>query len=146
MVDERVTDGTRIAELLASELHGRADGGLDRVRVVDAVEDQEPTADGTLAYRLATVSDTGEARGEPDSGAEHAEDADGDGRRVAAVYVQPERVRIEFRDAPGAAAAAASERDLRTRPAGGEPPRTLVFVESGAATKPAAEAVGVTLP
>jgi len=53
MVEDRVTDGKRIAQLLASELSGREDGDLDTVSVVDADPDAEPVPDGSTAYRVA---------------------------------------------------------------------------------------------
>lgn len=52
MVEDVTTDGRRIAELLASELTGLEVGPLDAVSVVDANPDVEPTAEGSLAYRL----------------------------------------------------------------------------------------------
>jgi hypothetical protein len=60
------------------------------------------------------------------------------------VYVQPDRVRIEFvgieadaagEDRPTATAAAAEQAGLRVRPKAVRPPRTLVFVEDGAQVK-----------
>lgn len=124
MVDERVEDGHRIAELLASELHGRADGGLDRVTVTDADPDVEPSTDGTLAYRVTA-----------------------DGQDLASVYVHPGRARVDVAYRPDAAAAAIEEAaagrdDVRVRPAATRPPRTVVLVESGAATKAVADALG----
>lgn len=53
MVDERVTDGKRVAQLLASELAGRTTGPLAAVDVVDADPDADPTPEGTVAYRVA---------------------------------------------------------------------------------------------
>lgn len=118
MVEERVTDGERIAELLASELHGREDGALSRVAVVDAVDDVTPTADGALAYRVER-----------------------DGELLATVHVHPERVHLAFEARQDAAARTADEADLRVRPKATEPPATLVFVASGAAVKRAADVV-----
>ena len=57
MVEDRVTDGERVAQLLASELSGRSDGELDRFSVVDADPDAEPTPEGTVAYRIAVDGD-----------------------------------------------------------------------------------------
>lgn len=111
MVERRLSDGVRVAELLASELAGHA-GPLAGVELADADPDAEPTADGTLAYAVER-----------------------DGRRLATVHVHPDRARIAFLDAPAAAAAAARERGLRTRRVAADPPRTLVFVEDGAAVK-----------
>jgi hypothetical protein len=144
MVEDRVTDGRRIAKLLASELHGREDAALARVAVVDvreslrdsgadqerstsggALEDLESTADGAFAYRV-------EADGEP----------------LAAVHVHPDRVHLAFStgqdaaaDTPGVAAEVAAAADLRVRPKAVDPPQTLVFVESGAAVKRAVDVV-----
>jgi hypothetical protein len=50
MVENRVTDGTRIAQLLASELTGLSRGPLSGVEVVDADPDAEPSPGGTFAY------------------------------------------------------------------------------------------------
>lgn len=111
MVVDRLRDGVRIAQLLASEVTGDR-GRLDSLTVTDATADVEPTLDGALAYRIARGDDP-----------------------VADVYVQPDRVRLEFRVAVDAVAAAASEAGLRVRPAGGAAPRTLVFLADGAAVK-----------
>jgi hypothetical protein len=118
MVEDRVTDGERIAELLSSELHGREDGPLARVAVVDPVEDVDPAADGALAYRVEVG-----------------------GEALASVHVHPERVHLAFVGRQDAAAEAARDADLRVRPKATRPPETLVFVESGAAVKAAADVV-----
>lgn len=117
MVERRLSDGVRIAQLLASELAGHG-GPLADVAVVDADPDAEPTPDGTFAYAV-----------------EH------DGRRLATVHVHPDRARIEFVDRPADAADAARERDLRVRPTATDPPRTLVFVADGAGVKRALRVV-----
>ncbi len=116
MVSDRLDDGVRIAQLLASEVTGN-EGRLRGLAVADADTDAEPTADGTLAYRI--VAETG----------------GGDATVAAEVYVQPDRVRVEARVGPEAVAAAAADAGLRTRPKSTRPPRTLVFVEDGAAVK-----------
>jgi hypothetical protein len=53
MVEDRVTDGKRIAQLLASELSGRERGGLADVSVVEADPDVEPAPEGRVGYRVA---------------------------------------------------------------------------------------------
>ncbi|WP_096395397.1 hypothetical protein [Halorubrum trapanicum] len=129
MVTDRLADGVRIAELLASEVTGN-ESDLRGLAVVDADREVEPTADGALAYRIARE----------ESGTD--EDAT---ETVAEVYVQPDRVRVEAIAAPDAAAEAARAVDLRARPKAVHPPRTLVFVEDGAGVKRALavlEAVG----
>ena len=111
MVTDRLRDGVRIAQLLASEVAGDQ-GRLDALTVIDADENVEPTLDGALAYRIALSDDP-----------------------VVNVYVQPERVRLECHVAVDVVVTVASEAGLRVRPAGGESPRTVVFVEDGAAVK-----------
>jgi hypothetical protein len=128
MVADRLTDGIRIGQLLASEVSGN-EGRLRALALADADPDVEPTADGALAYRIVRVVD-GDA-------------TEADERAVAEVYVQPDRVRIEFvggdadspDDSPTVTAAAADEAGLRVRPKAVHPPRTLVFVEDGAQVK-----------
>lgn len=122
MVAESLNDGVRIAELLASELTGRQVGPFADVSVENADLDVEPTADGARAYDV-----------------HHA------GERVARVFVQPERARVEFETRLDAARAAAVERDLRTRPKAVEPPRLLVFVEDAAEVKRVVDAFDAAL-
>ena len=111
MVEKRLTDGRRIAQLLASEVTGHADD-LAGLSVTDADPDVEPTPDGVFAYGI-----------------------DRDGDRVASVFVQPDRLRVEFEHAVDSTADAAREAGLRVRLKAVEPPRTLVFVEDGAQVK-----------
>lgn len=120
MVEERTTDGKRIAQLLSSEIDGREDSGLAALAVVDADPDVQGSADGELAYEVAR-----------EGGSEQ--------ERLAEVYVHDDRVRVEFRDGIDAAAEAGSEVGLRVRPKAVEPPRTLVFVEDGAEVKRATD-------
>lgn len=116
MVEDRITDGRRIAQLLASELRGREDGALGALAVAD-VQDAEPTPDGDFAYRVVREDET-----------------------VAEVFVHPDRARVVFKTAPERVLEAAEEAGLRVRPAGGgENPKILVFVESGAAVKHATD-------
>ncbi|GAB3413545.1 hypothetical protein GCM10027435_07580 [Haloparvum alkalitolerans] len=122
MVDERLDDGVRIAQLLASEIEGN-EGRLRDLTVTDADPDVEPTADGALAYAVRRTEDG------PD------DDAGRDEPPLAEVYVQSDRARVEFLAAPDAAAEAAAEEGLRVRPKAVRPPRTLVFVEDGAQVK-----------
>jgi hypothetical protein len=122
MVEERTTDGKRIAQLLSSEVSGREDSGLAALTVANADPDVAGSADGELAYEIAR----------------------GDGV-VADVYVREDRVRIEFREAVDAAAEAAEAADLRVRPKAVRPPRTLVFVEDGAEVKRATDVLVAVL-
>jgi hypothetical protein len=116
MVEDRVTHGTRIAQLLSSEIHGRESGTFGRLAVVDADRDVEPTEFGAFAYGV-----------------------DCDGQRLADVNVHPDRVHLEFREGVDAAAEAGQDVGLRVRPKAVDPPRTLVFVESGAEVKRATD-------
>ena len=118
MVEDRITDGRRIAELLSSELDGREDGNLEAVAVTNADRDVEPTADGARAYEVT--------RGD---------------ERLASVFIHEDRVHLEFETGQDIAADAASDADLRVRPKATTPPRTLVFVESGAAVKRATDVI-----
>ncbi len=120
MVERRLSDGKRIAQLLASEIDGLG-GPLESASVVDADPDVEPTVDGAFAYAVAVDS--------ADSGDE------GSDERIATVFVQPDRVRVEFRTEQRRVAERAADADLRVRPKASQPPRTLVFVEDGAQVK-----------
>ena len=112
MSADRLRDGHRIAQLLASELESGATP--DALAVTDADPEVEPSPAGALAYR---VRDTGEDTA------------------IAAVYVQPDRARVEFRAVPAAVAEAADGEGLRVRPKAADPPGTIVFVEDGAEVK-----------
>lgn len=135
MVGERITDGRRIAQLLAAELRGHERGRLGRLAVVD-VRDVEGTEHGTFAYGVALLppGETADRRN-PDVTEREAVE------RLADVYVHLDRARVEFRLAPdtaadaGQEAAAEDESGLRVRPKATTPPRTLLFLESGVAAK-----------
>lgn len=116
MVKDEATDGKRIGELLSSEIHGHERGVLGGLSVVDADREVEPSEAGAFAYGVAT-----------DGAAEN--------RRVADVYVHPGRIHVEFRESAETAAETADAEGLRVRPKAVEPPRTLVFVETGAEVK-----------
>ncbi|MEF8781000.1 MAG: hypothetical protein V5A46_10010 [Haloferacaceae archaeon] len=117
MVRDRLADGPRIAQLLASEL--TVEGGWRRsLAVEDARPDLEPSVDGTFAYAVTRNG----------------------GETVAEVYVQPDRAYVEFVVAPEAVAAAGRERGLRVRPKAVRPPRTLAFLEDASDVKRALDA------
>lgn len=125
-----MTDGVRIAQLLSSELDGREDGTFGRFAVVDADPDVAPTVDGARAYRVRC-----------------------DDEPVAEVFVQPDRARVELRSGLDAAVETAEKLataadgtvDLRVRPKAVEPPRVVLFVESGAAVKRAADVLAAAV-
>jgi hypothetical protein len=135
MVEDRLTDGTRIGQLLSSEIHGRESGPFGRLRVVEAVEDVEPTEFGAFAFGIDLVGDDVDEEGD---GTIEADDS----RRLADVHVHPDRAHVEFAMGVDAAAEAGRREGLRTRPKAVQPPRTVVFVESGAEVKRATDVVG----
>lgn len=115
MVRDAITDGKRIGQLLASEIDGPDRGVLGSLDVLEADPDVEPATGGAFAYRIV---------------------AGGDERTdVGAAYVHPDRLRVEFETGVRTALDAAAEAGLRARPKATQPPRTLVFVESGADVK-----------
>lgn len=120
MVERRTTDGRRIAQLLASEVTGRTDGPLGALVVADA-RDVEGSTAGEFAYGI--------------------DRATCDASRVADVYVHEDRVRVEVRAGVENAVAAAEEQALRVRPTATDPPRAVMFVESGAEVKRACDAL-----
>ncbi|WP_252699243.1 hypothetical protein [Natronosalvus vescus] len=132
MVDDRITDGRRIAELLASEIDGRVDDELEWLAVTNADRDVEPTVDGTRAFDVSIV---GSGKGSGDE-SEPAPSVEPDtSTRLARVFLHPNRVHLEFDRGREAAVDAAEAADLRTRPKASTPPKTLVFLESGASVK-----------
>ncbi|MCY4731844.1 hypothetical protein KY092_14890 [Natronomonas gomsonensis] len=122
MVEDETTDGTRIAQLLSSEIHGHERGSLGGLSVVDADPDVDPEEFGAFAYGVAFETDD-----EP--------------RRIVEVYVHSDRARVEFLAGVQTAAEVADREGLRVRPKAVDPPRTLVFVESGAEVKRALRVV-----
>lgn len=112
MVEDELTDGVRIAELVASEVTGHEDAPFDAFSVEAADLDVEPTVEGARAYDVAQ-----------------------DGTVLATIFVHPDRAHLEFHSGLEVARSAAEQRGLRTRPKAVEPPRLLVFVENGAEAK-----------
>ncbi|MFO7926822.1 MAG: hypothetical protein ACQET5_04205 [Halobacteriota archaeon] len=128
MVVDELTDGKRLGQLLASEIHGHERDVFGRLVVVDADAEIEPTEAGTLAYAIGIEI-------------ENDGDDSGHGDRIAKAYVHPDRLRVEFSAVPDVAADVGREEGLRTRPKAVDPPRTLVFVENGAEVKAALRVV-----
>lgn len=112
MVEDRITDGKRIAQLLSSELSGRDRGALAAFDVVDADPDAEPSPDGTEAYGVAV-------RGE----------------RVGTVRLYPEAAALAVDRGADSLAAAVRGPDLSVTDDG------AVRIESGAAVKRAVDAL-----
>ncbi|KTG09319.1 hypothetical protein AUR64_16185 [Haloprofundus marisrubri] len=135
MADDHLADGKRIAQLLASELEGG--GSSDRLRVADADPDVEATADGAFAYAVDALASDAESDadgGDTDGDHDDHDDAETE-TRLAEVFVQSDRARVEFLVDPAVAVDAAENANLRVRPKAVRPPRTLVFVEDGAQVK-----------
>lgn len=88
MVENTITDGKRIAQLLASEITGLETRALKRVSVTDADAEAMPSDGGTIAYRIAV-----------------------EGAELATVLLYPEYIELEFETEPSATDAAS---DLRT--------------------------------
>jgi len=119
MVEDRVTSGKRIAQLLSSELSGRDRGTLGGVSVVDADPDAEPVPEGSVAYAVAYREE-----------------------RVGTVRLYPEAAELSVADRAGLAervADAVEGPDLAVTEGG------AIRIESGAAVKRAVDALVVGL-
>jgi len=112
MVEDRITDGKRIGQLLASELTGLERGAMSAVAVVDADPNVEPTDAGAFAYAVEY-----------------------DGIRVGTVEITPSTARLVVdteTTAIDADAVAVDRSDLSVERDGNE---TVVVAHSGAAVK-----------
>ncbi|WP_248516417.1 hypothetical protein [Salinarchaeum laminariae] len=65
MVEERLSDGYRIGELLASEIDGRRRGALGDLVVANADRTVEGTPAGERAYDVRLVEDAGDSSRDP---------------------------------------------------------------------------------
>jgi hypothetical protein len=119
MVEDRITDAKRIAQLLASELTGRQHGPLSSLAVVDADRDAEPSPDGTTAFAIEF-----------------------EGERVGTVELFESRAVVAVTSDTDDLAAAADERGLAAE-------RTddgvTIEIDHGAAVKRAADALAAVL-
>lgn len=129
MVDDELSDGVRLAQLLSSEIHGHERGSLGRLSVVDADTEVEPTPDGAFAFAVAFEDTAG------------VEPERGETERIAEVYAHPEQVRLEFFAASDSAAEVAQAEALRTDRQSSRQQRTAVFVNNGAEVKAALRVV-----
>lgn len=116
MVEDRLTEPTRVAELLASELTGLGTGALADVAVVDADPDASPSPGGTHAYALTL-----------------------DGRRVGTVSLYPDGVVLALSVEAGTAP---EDPPVPVETADGE---LRMHVEDGVAVKRTVDAVRSTL-
>lgn len=134
MVQNRLNDGKRIAQLLSSELTGDQ-RTLETVVVADADPDVEPTAEGGFAYRIVAVAADAvgtDDRGRPTLAADSLSDVDSDVAAVASVFVHPERARIEFDCWTAAAGEAVADSKLTVETAD---EKHIIFVDDGAEVK-----------
>lgn len=118
MVERRVTDGVRIAQLLSSEVDGREDGALGSLSVTNADTDVEGTPAGERAFDVELVE-------EP----------------FGSVFVHDDRVRIDLVVAHETAAAPAEQAGVDVEADG--PDRTVLDIESGAEVKRAVDVLDV---
>lgn len=137
MVTEEHRDGRRIAELLASEIDGRASGPLAALTVTNPDRSVEAVVGGARAYDIRVL------RGDRDPRRVPQPDEEGD--LFAQVFVHPERIHVAFREGLEASTEAAAEVDLRVRPKAARPPQTLVFVERAADVKRASDVFEATV-
>jgi hypothetical protein len=116
MVEDHITDGKRIGQLLASELTGLERGPLAAVRVTDADRDVAPTDEGAFAYAVEF-----------------------DGERIGTVHVTPETARLTLPATPSVAV----ERDDVTVESTAE--GTVLVAHSGASVKRLVDELVATL-
>ncbi|WP_276272496.1 hypothetical protein [Haloarcula litorea] len=119
MVEDRITDGKRIGQLLASELTGLERGPLGSVSVTEADPDVTPTADGAFAYAVT----------------------DGD-ERIGEVSVTPGTARLTLRrqgDVSVDDEDATTDREDVTVESGAD--RAVLVAHSGAAVKALVDAI-----
>lgn len=118
VVEHRITDGTRIAQLLASEVDGRTDSGLDAVTVTNADRAVEPSPDGARAYDIVLPSE----------------------ELLGQVFVHPNKARLSLESSvvadTNAVSEAAEMRDLAY-----EVDTQSLWIDDGAAVKRASDIV-----
>jgi len=139
MVGERLTDGVRIGQLLASEIAGN-EGRLRNLAVADADPDVEPTP--TARSRTGWFAAAREAGRTAMKSRRRVRKARGTSsprpmfsRTGSGSNLSRGRGEVMGSGLPAVAADAAESAGLRVRPKAVRPPRTLVFVEDGAQVK-----------
>jgi hypothetical protein len=119
MVEDRITDGKRIAELLSSELSARGSGPLAEISVVDADRDATPSKDGTPAYGIARNS-----------------------AQIGVVSLFPEYARVTLTVSAETVVESAPENGVPARREGSD---AVLRVESGAAVKRAVDLIATAV-
>lgn len=106
MVEERLTDGYRIGELLASEIDGRRSGPLSSLAVANADRTVEGTPEGERAYDVRLLEGDRDPRREPTP--------DDAGELFGQVFVHGTGATLALEEATEAAIEAADAADLET--------------------------------
>ena len=111
MVDARVTDGYRIAELLASEIDGRRSGPLGRLAVANPDRTVSGSPAGERAYDVLFLEDERDPRREPTP--------DAAGPILARAFVHEEGASVAVYAGVAAAERTARDAGLQAGPAAG---------------------------
>jgi predicted acetyltransferase len=96
MVENRITDGKRIAQLLASELTGLEQPPLDRIEVVDATPDVELDVGALAQLLLGTGTATDLARTEDLGGFGDSDPNQSVLRALDAAYPETDACMLQF--------------------------------------------------
>lgn len=118
MVDREITDGRRIARLLQAELEGLERPPFDAIAVTNQAADADTAPPDNRVFDVELAGET-----------------------LASVYLQVDRISLDFSEGLLAAKERATESGLRTRPKATSPPGLLVFVENGASVKRAVDVI-----
>lgn len=138
MVQDRVSDGFRVAELLASEVDGRQRGDLGSLAVANADRSVSGTPTGERAYEIRFLAGDRDPRREPTP--------EEIGRLVAEVLVHERGASLAVVAGADAAAETATEAGLTVTPSDDTPVETgsdgvVIELEYGAQVKRATDAL-----
>jgi hypothetical protein len=136
MVEERLTDGYRIAELLASEIDGRRSGPVADLAVANADRTVDGTPAGERAYDVRLLSGDRDPRREPTP--------DDAGELFGRVFVHETGATLALEAHSDAAAAAAAAGGLDTEESWREG-LLAIRLEYGAQSKRAIDALEAAL-
>lgn len=136
MVQDRITDGYRIAELLASEVDGRQSGPLGRLAVANPDRSASGTAAGERAFDVRVLEGDRDPRREPP--------AEALGERFARLFVHDEGATVALESELEAAASSAEAEGLETTPDWREG-SLGVHVPTGAAVKRAVDVLAAAV-
>lgn len=136
MVEERIVDGYRIAELLASEVDGRTDGPLGQLAVANPDRAVEGTEAGERAYDVRVL--------ESDRDPRRAPTPDDAGERLARVFVHVEGATVGVHADDDAVVDAVEAAGLDATP-GWRGSEVGVHLRYGAQVKRAADVLAATV-